>query len=72
MHEFTPRRWHSPDGKWTYLQCRRGLIDILPGPNSETMRFLQKPYISDRAPKISSTQQHIHWAFKERGSDFES
>lgn len=60
---FAPRRWCSEDGKWLYILHDTGSIDILPGPNSEPMRFLQERYISNKASKITSPN-YVHWAIK--------
>lgn len=64
--KFTPRKWNSEDGRWTYVMSENGFTDILPGPKSRLMEWIYKNYPEHKnlnAPKpYKFDSHHDHWA----------
>lgn len=67
--KFTPARWNSEDGKYSFYRGVNGTIDILPGPNSELMKWLYVRYPEYKNPvrqnPYRTNQGHIHWAWND-------
>jgi hypothetical protein len=62
---FTPHRWNSEDGEWTFYMGESGAIDMLPGPNHRIMQwFKSNGYVPPNSvtKPFDKGNQHIHWA----------
>lgn len=68
--EFTPHTWYNADKTLKFVMDKYGMTDILPGPNSETMKYLRsvvsegQKNILQPKPYDGGAPQHIHWAYK--------
>lgn len=69
MRKFTRYRWHSKDGRYTFILSESGIVDCSPGPNSELMGWVKKRFPSDYeklAPYSPPEHEpYIHWAYKD-------
>lgn len=58
--EFTPKMWHSEDGKYTFRRDKYGFVDICPGPRSRLLEYLGFNYPKIVENPYRSNQGHIH------------
>lgn len=47
---FTPRMWHSEDGKYTFYMSENGATDIIPGPKFGLWKWISDNYSESKDP----------------------
>lgn len=66
---FTPRRWNSVDNRTTFIMDIHGFTDMVPGPRSRLIQWLETNYpaaadLGKTYNPYNESSNHIHWAMK--------